>query len=288
MSQPIGWCSGTKDSYAARKVMIRFRQSPPSGYNYTKEQTITLNQLGNTITYIGNNTLYQWGRKDPFPGALGVGDTKYWYDATGKKHSENLPTEEFSLGNACITSCIKKPGVYCTNEFMDKQYLNLWNVNRDINGIKDPPADPKMWVDIPVVKTIYDPSPIGFNLPRHLTFTGFSKICTETRNPSEFNTTGTYNRGWSFYVNPGNKAEGAIFIPTLFIRDSSGKISWDPIYIEISGNAPEHSHFWKESGYNFLPERNKRGAYLCVADKYCNPMNATHPTFGFGVLPEKE
>ncbi|MDR0185777.1 fimbrillin family protein [Prevotella brunnea] len=289
MSQPIGWCSGTKDSYAARKVMIRFRQSPPSGYNYTKEQTITLNQLGNTITYIGNNTLYQWGRKDPFPGALGVGDTKYWYDAQGKKHSENLPTEEFSLGNACITSCIKKPGVYCTNKLMDDQYYNLWNANRDFTSIKNSGIkDSKMWFDIPVVKTIYDPSPMGFSLPRHLTFTGFSKTGVEALDPTELNTTGTYNHGWSFYVNPNNKAEGTIFIPTLFVRSASGEITWDLKYLQINGDAPEHSHFWKEGCYDNRKENGKEGAYLCVADILCTPYGRTRRSFGFGVLPEKE
>ena len=45
----------------------------------------------------------------------------------------------------------------------NNKYFNLWSINNDRTGI-----------NTPVVKTIYDPCPVGFKIPESDAFTGFT------------------------------------------------------------------------------------------------------------------
>lgn len=46
----------------------------------------------------------------------------------------------------------------------NNKYFNLWSINNDRTGI-----------NTPVVKTIYDPCPVGFKIPESDAFTGFTQ-----------------------------------------------------------------------------------------------------------------
>lgn len=62
----LGWCDGEEKIYAERTVQIRFKQKPTAGYTPTVTRTFTIKQNAHTDIGIGNNTFFQWGRKDPF------------------------------------------------------------------------------------------------------------------------------------------------------------------------------------------------------------------------------
>ena len=64
-----------------------------------------------------------------------------------------------------------------------------------------------------VVKTVYDPSPIGFKIPNGNTFSGFSKT----------NTIGSFSNGWTFKRN-SNDTVGVFFPASMERLNSSGDI----------------------------------------------------------------
>ncbi|MGP1623975.1 MAG: fimbrillin family protein, partial [Bacteroides heparinolyticus] len=217
MTVNLGWCDEKEETYAERTVQVRFKQT-----GTTAQQTITVKQKAHTITKPGNNTYYQWGRKDPFVGALEAPDgnpnsiNKTWYDAEGNVMTNRIPAKSsFSNGNACITSGITQPNTFSTNSYMDYKYANLWSANTNN--------------DNSVVKTIYDPCPAGYSLPPSNAYTGFSLS----------NVQGSWNKGWNFYCN-SNKSE-TVFFPASGFRDRSSAV---PYYM---GNL---AFYWTAGPYN--------------------------------------
>ncbi|RRD89192.1 fimbrillin family protein [Bacteroides heparinolyticus] len=211
MSFNLGWCDGKEETYAERTVQVRFKQKPTAGYTSALTQTITVKQKAHTITELGNNTYFQWGRKDPFVGAILDGSTtknKTWYDASGTAYTNQLPpTSSFSTGNACITSGITLPNTFCTNQIMDYKYANLWSANNTVYTANDHS----------VVKTIYDPSPVGYKLPPSNVYTGFTTTGQYTSDPSQFNVQGPWNKGWNFHCGL-NHSGSTVFFPASGFR----------------------------------------------------------------------
>ena len=82
---------------------------------------------------------------------------------------------------------------------MDGKYYNLWSTD----NAKTVPND-----DV-VIKSVYDPSPVGYSLPAPNAFTGFSITGGYTNNPTELNIKDNFDKGYYFYTKP-NK-QGLIF-----------------------------------------------------------------------------
>ncbi|MGI6815813.1 fimbrillin family protein, partial [Bacteroides sp. KG122] len=201
----LGWCDGEEKIYAERTVQIRFKQKPTAGYTPTVTRTFTIKQNAHTDIGIGNNTFFQWGRKDPFVGAILDGRTtknKTWYDEDGNvKTNQNPPSSSFPAGNTCITSGIQNPGTFCTSVNMDNKYLNLWSADNNAQVVNDSP----------VVKSIYDPSPVGYKLPPRNAFTGFTKTGNVVSTQSDFNVSGGWDKGWNFYCEPDRTGDTVFF-----------------------------------------------------------------------------
>ena len=212
----LGWSDeeGTGVGYLARMADMRIFQTISS---QTADCDIV--QKGYVESMIGNNPFYQWGRKDPMlPGGEVIFDpvaittsttNKTWYDRHGVSY-DNLITEELSdnsiKGIDAIKNFIKNPFIFNLTYFMDGQFYNLWSANDNIASEND---------NI-VVKTVYDPSPIGYSVPAPNAFTGFSTIGDVTHDLSEFNVTGSYHNGWDFNTNLANPS--TIFIPATGFR----------------------------------------------------------------------
>src|SRR5699024_7344764 len=56
----LGWCDGDTTDYAGRSVMVKLTQAGTG-----LSRVFTLDQPEQKIVGLGNNTYYQWGRKDP-------------------------------------------------------------------------------------------------------------------------------------------------------------------------------------------------------------------------------
>ena len=105
---------------------------------------------------------------------------------------------------------------------MDGQYYNLWstdNARIDAN-------------DEVVIKSVYDPSPVGYSLPASNAFTGFTTTGKNAGdwktpgNPDHFNVKFPFDKGWYFYTKPG-KAGLTTFIPASGVRlCSNGNIRY--------------------------------------------------------------
>ena len=103
---------------------------------------------------------------------------------------------------------------------MDGVYYNLWSTDNDKTDAND---------DV-VIKSVYDPSPVGYSLPASNAFTGFTTTGQNTGtgntpgNPDYFNVKFPFSNGWYFYTKPG-KNGNLFYFPTEGIRfEYSGEV----------------------------------------------------------------
>ena len=150
-------------------------------------------------------TLYQFGRKDAFPGTdknLSGTFNESAGDNMSIQNSIQHPENFYNNGNTWFNV---PPAGY--------SYYNLWAANTTY------------YKDNAVSKTVYDPCPAGFKIPSYNAFSGFSKTGENTQNQADFNVSGAWdNNGWNFN-NKLTAPDGTIFFPTSGYRDSDGSLS---------------------------------------------------------------
>lgn len=172
-----GWgTEGTIYSYASQNCIVRFKHI---GSEYTRDVTVSCpakaSMTAGSIVR-GSSPYYQWGRKDPFIcfGASTTGSNIEYSESAGSQAQAH-----------------KNPKIH----YMDWDYCS-WTTD----------MFPYFWdtdntgysVDSPVMKTIYDPCPAGWNIPQYNTFTGFAGTGYEGYyGDSEFpiNNIGGFNKG---------------------------------------------------------------------------------------------
>lgn len=257
MSVNLGWCDGSTTNYAERSCKVKFTAGGES-------QTITIRQASKSIVVGGNNPYYQWGRKDPFLPSNGLRDiNKTWYDKDGNAHTGSPKTEDFSIGAPCITNYILKPDVMQSQDYGDNTYANLWSADNNVYTANDEN----------VIKTIYDPSPVGFKVPPSNAFTGFTTTGNNTSTSSEIN--GTWDsslKGWNFYTDSSKNK--TIFFPASGFRDYSygGAL--------IVGS---YGYCWSA-----VPSIQYYARNLNFNSSFLNPLNNSSRACGFGVRSSQE
>ena len=144
--------------------------------------------------------------------------------------------------------------------------------------------------DNAVVKTIYDPSPVGYHLPSSNAFTGFtyngSNVSGSSYFGSRFNspytstTDFTDNFGWEFYCNKMtgegsyDTAGGTIFFPASGYRSSpSGALS----------SVGSYGYYWSA-----VPSSTYYGRHLHFYSTYVSPLSNANRSLGFAVRPVQE
>lgn len=245
----LGWCDANAVTYAERSCKVKFTAGGES-------QTITVKQASNSITTGGNCTYYQWGRKDPLRPSDGSSGNKTWYDKNGTPSTDGPATENFFNGIICIMLYIFKPDVMQSVNVGDNTYINLWNANNDNL----------------VVKTVYDPSPVGFKLPPGNVFTGFTKTGGNVQTPFEVN--GTWDdslKGWYFYTDSSKSK--TIFFPTSGCRDEEGN----------SVKINQFGYYW----YAF-PSSKSGGDSLYFLQMFVQPNVNNYRGWGYGIRPSEE
>ena len=107
----------------------------------------------------GTSPHYQWGRKDPMlrSGASVVGS----FNITGCATSVAATIQNPNVFNLYE----RTNGNWWTNDGTPVNFYNYWDASQTKTGA----------ADRQIVKTVYDPSPVGFHIPCGATFTGFSK-----------------------------------------------------------------------------------------------------------------
>lgn len=253
----IQWSGSTYSS--ARTVKVKVEQTVAN--NGTKQVAvlnITQNPGGKKE---GITTLYQFGRKDAFPG---VDASKL---ATNSHFTENAG-DHMSIMNG-----IQHPDFYYTggsNWNSNYGYYNLWSADNTVTG------DWNVGNDNPVVKTVYDPSPVGFKMPANNAFTGFT---ADGQNESTMNVDGTDDRqtfsnnfGHNFWTSSSKKA-------TINFPASGFRFSKDGSLEDVGG-----------SGYYWLavPSGLNNGCNLLFHSYNVRPLSNDARDFGFSVRPVSE
>lgn len=207
----LGWCSDPKEDiyyYKERRCTVRFTFIDNDGK--TKTETREIVKKSHIALTRGYNPYYQWGRKDPFAPASAPMDAegacsnkKIWISLDWDNNAQNPnPMTTFTdyAGNThegkltdrvhtrdALHYRIKYPyawhnpprqpgpsgGPY---DFVsiNKTYVNLWEGR--------PGVDP----DAPILKTVYDPSPVGYQVPHINAFSGFTTTGLDSSSESEW------------------------------------------------------------------------------------------------------
>lgn len=264
--KPTAW-KGTPYS-TPRTVKIKVEQT--LGNNGVKQYAvITITQKPATTTRTGYTTLYQWGRKDAFPGTtatLAV-NTINW-NAGSEMYMQTIlqnPQNYFTAGY--------KGNVLDAGTGFAKYYTfyNLWSMN-NTSAYAENQANSQT-----VVKTIYDPSPVGFSVPANDAFTGFTE---NGLNGGRMNVDGTDNAqtfnnnfGHNFWTN-SSKTE-TIFFPAAGFREA--------------GNGSTLSNYSKFGDYwTATPNDNHNGNVMGFDVNSVHPLYRNIRAFAFSVRPAAE
>ena len=238
----LGWCDGRTETYAERSCKVKFTAGDAS-------KEVIIKQVSASITTGGNHPYYEWGRKDPFPPSNGLANTnKIWYDKDGNAHTESPQTENLSTGIACIKNYILKPDVMHSQYSGDNTYANLWSADNNVYTANDEN----------VIKTIYDPSPVGFKLPPSNAFTGFTTTGENVSTLSQIN--GEWDsslKGWNFYTDSSKNK--TIFFPASGFRSCSGG---------GAGSVGSYGFCWSA-----VPSNRYTGRSLYFASSAVSPLN---------------
>ena len=258
--KPTQWSGSTYDK--ARTVKVKVVQTIKNG-GVAQETVINITQNPGNVRK-GATTLYQFGRKDAFPGV----------DAS--KLAANSHFTENAGDNMSITNNIQNPDkfyIYGSSLWTNYGYYNLWSADNTVTGGYN------IGNDNPVVKTVYDPSPVGFKMPANNAFTGFTTTGLNSTSQSQMNVDGTddwqqwtNNFGHNFWTNSSKTA--TINFPASGFRDGNvGSLS----YVGYGG------FFWSAVPYN-----TDIGCYLTFLSGVVFPLNNNTRTFGFAVRAVSE
>ena len=155
---------------------------------------------------------------------------------------------------------------------MDGQYYNLWSTDND----KTVPND-----DV-VIKSVYDPSPVGYSLPAANAFTGFTTTgqnVGEWNNPAtpeeraKFNVKGNWDEGWYFYTKPNKKGDTVFFPACGYRYDYAGSLI----------NVTAIGYYWVAGPYNAYI-----GRYLYLGSGDVYPLNHANRSHSFSVRSAEE
>ena len=182
MTDNLGWKYTKWTGGLKREVVVKIEQQAETGEK--KTATITLKQAPGNNVREGYGNLYQWGRKDPLPG------TDNFYPNTapniGYKFNDGYaivgdqvadytnPANIQRMEKRTIGLSIREPGIMLPKvgggklSWTNHQYINLWSADNDKMYESETPIKNG-------VKTIYDPSPVGFKVPDAYAFKDLSK-----------------------------------------------------------------------------------------------------------------
>ena len=184
----LKWIGSTYDK--PRMARVKVEQTIANG-GTKRYAYIDITQNPGSVKEI-SSTLYQWGRKDAFPGTDTTPDGSFNKNGGDNMSIQNgiQHPETFYIGGASWVS--------------DYNQYNLWSMNNTIGGFND----------IAVVKTVYDPCPAGFHMPASNAFTGFT---TNGQNTGPKNVSGAWDYGWNFN-NKISSPDATVYFPASGYR----------------------------------------------------------------------
>jgi conserved domain protein len=264
-TETLGWKpKGEVTTYnAPRTVKVKVEQTIANGG--AKLFTVINITQNNGGKKDGIATFYQFGRKDALPG------TNTFYPTNS--YSFDNTTGGRSLGYAIQHPenmfIYARTGSYF-NDWCNASYYNLWSADNTTIG----------WNDNAVVKTVYDPSPVGFKMPASNAFTGFTSDGQYQGTAANINVDGTADSwdkfsaayGHNFYTNSSKNA--TIFFPAW------GRRNYDDGLLSYVGLG---CCYWAA-----VPNSVNGGCILYFDWSNVNPQSNTARSCGFAARPVSE
>ena len=130
-----------------------------------------------------------------------------------------------------------------------------------------------------VIKSVYDPSPVGYSLPASNAFTGFTTTGQNAGtgntpgNPDEFNVKFPFDNGYYFYTKPNKQGNIFWFSASGHRRYDTGSL----IYVATDGC------YWVAGPYN-----GSNGRHLDFSSGYVFPLHGTNRSYGYPVRSAEE
>ena len=259
--KPTQWSGSTYDK--ARTVKVKVVQTIKNG-GVAQETVINITQNPGNVKK-GATTLYQFGRKDAFPGVDAsdlAANSHFTANAGDNMSIENgiqHPDNFYTWGSSWYSA---PPTGY--------SYYNLWSADNTVTGGYN------QGNDNPVVKTVYDPSPVGFKMPASNAFTGFT---ANGQNGGTMNVDGTDNPqtfqnnfGHNFWTNSSKTA-------TINFPASGLRVNNDASLNNVGSNG----YFWSA-----VPSGTFYGCYLYFSSGSVYPRFIFTRPYGFAVRAVSE
>ena len=179
-----------------------------------------------------------------------------------KYGSEGLNTSE-------IKEYIRNPHKFNIKYEMDGQYYNLWSTDNERIDAND---------DV-VIKSVYDPSPVGYSLPASNAFTGFTTTggnVDNRPNPithDKINAKLPFDKGYYFYTKKNKQGIPFFFHAFGFRFCNTGSLDHVTMY----------GYYWVAGPYD-----TNYGRHLDFDSGYVYPLVGTNRSYGFPVRSAEE
>ena len=220
MPYNLGWTcgGGTLDKYDGRRLWVKVQQSSGA------EAVFCISQLaGETMTAYsapGTSLLYQWGRKDPVLPLIDATTTMPYNSPNG--YVMGHYKARTSLGGA-----VKNPNYRYSDQvntdWCSTSYLNLWCMDNSQTG----------FINKDIVKTIYDPCPVGFHVPTSAAFTGYTSTGENVEGTISDPMLKEHLPYIGIWVYTNSRRTDCLFIP-------------DPTYCDWQGNPAYHQEDYRQ------------------------------------------
>ena len=254
--KPTQWSGTTYES--PRTVKVKVEQTVANN-GIKQDAVINITQKSSRV-WKGVTTLYQFGRKDAFPGvktselAANSHFTQYAGDNMSIKNGIQHPDNFYTSGSSWSST---PPTGYT--------YNNLWSADNTSTG----------YYYNSVIKTVYDPCPIGFKMPANNAFTGFT---ANGGNGGTMNVDGTDDRetyrnnfGHNFWTSSSKTA--TINFP------ASGERNYNGVLYDVG----DEGYYWLAAPYNTDYSFIQNFTWGTVS-----PMRIEYRTEGMAVRPVSE
>ena len=195
-----------------------------------------------------STALYQFGRKDAFPG------TNTLYESTFVENGGD---------NISIVNAIQNPGTFYTDGNTwgtEYRYFNLWSMQ----------TTSQTDASKTLVKTVYDPCPVGFSMPPLNTFSGVTITGKTNTNNKDINALGDWDQGWHFYAKDSS-SPSTVYYPAIGSRTAKeGKLY----------GVKDRGYYWVG-----VPSSTSAGNNLDIRNTIVIPANNLNRAVGCSIRP---
>lgn len=165
----LGWCDPKSQWYLRRAGYMDYVQYRKDGKETGKTTSLYMFQNGQLVDYkFGNNTYYQFGRKEPM---VGYRD----HENTIKRNFGKYPYGNANInGGRPLSDAIQHPNYFFgiglagdndtrrSDDWCNRNWINLWN-NTSNNAVRKQTSVGAFNAN--GIKTVYDPCPPGYMVP---------------------------------------------------------------------------------------------------------------------------